>query len=62
MSAWRLLCLTVMIGSLTAFTQGCAFTAGAATGAVGAEVLEEEGYDLDSPIEKEEDDDEKDNR
>ena len=53
----RLLYLLVTIGGLPLFIQGCAFTAGAVAGAAGGEVLEDEGYDIESPIEKEKDDD-----
>ena len=45
-----LACLCVALG-------GCAFTAGAVTGAAATEVLHDEGYELDSPIQKEDDDD-----
>lgn len=38
--------------SLTA----CAFGAGVAAGAAGTEILHEEGYELDSPIEEKDDD------
>ncbi len=33
--------------------QGCWFAAGAATGAAATEVMHDEGYEIDSPIEKE---------
>jgi hypothetical protein len=36
--------------------QGCAFLAGAAAGAAGNEALEEEGYELENPVQKEDDD------
>jgi hypothetical protein len=55
MKIWRLLCLLTISG-LTLFVQGCAFTAGAAAGAAGAEALEEEGYELESPVQEEDDD------
>ena len=54
MKNWRLLCL-LTLGGLPLFIQGCAFTAGAAAGAAGAEALEEEGYELESPVQKEDD-------
>jgi hypothetical protein len=52
---FRLLCL-LTVGGLPLLIQGCAFTAGAAAGAAGAEALEEEGYELESPVQKEDDD------
>ena len=55
MKIQRLLCL-LTIGSVPLLTQGCAFTAGAAAGAAGAEALEEEGYELESPVQEEDDD------
>lgn len=55
MKIWRLLCLLAISG-LPLLVQGCAFTAGAAAGAAGAEALEEEGYELESPVQKEDDD------
>lgn len=55
MKIYRLLCLLTLSG-LPLLIQGCAFTAGAAAGAAGAEALEEEGYELESPVQKEDDD------
>lgn len=52
----RTLFLLITLGALSLSMQGCAFLAGAATGAAGAEVAEDEGYDLDSPIDEEDDD------
>ena len=51
--------LSLIIGAAAGFSllSGCAFTAGAATGAAATEVLHDEGYELDSPIQKEDDDD-----
>jgi len=56
MKTWRLVCTTLVIGALGFAMQGCAFLAGAAAGAAGNEALEEEGYELDNPIQKEDDD------
>jgi hypothetical protein len=56
----RLLCLVVTLGGMPMLIQGCAFLTGAAAGAAGGEALEEEGYDLESPIEKDGDDDDDD--
>lgn len=56
MKIWRLMCLALTVGGMSVGMQGCAFTAGAVAGAAGGEVLEEEGYDLESPIQKEDDD------
>ncbi|HEX2138548.1 MAG TPA: hypothetical protein VHG33_02430, partial [Woeseiaceae bacterium] len=44
------------IGGMPLLIQGCAFTAGAAAGAAGAEALEEEGYELESPVQEADDD------
>ena len=57
MSYLRTLCLLITVGALSLSMQGCAFLAGAATGAAAGEAAEDEGYDLDSPIEKEDDND-----
>jgi hypothetical protein len=56
MKTWKLLCMTLVIGGLAFAMQGCAFLAGAAAGAAGNEALEEEGCELDNPIQKENDD------
>lgn len=37
--------------------QGCWFAAGAATGAATAKVMQDEGYEIESPIQKKDDDD-----
>lgn len=52
----RLLCLLITISGMPLIIQGCAFTAGAVAGAAGAEALEEEGYELESPVQEEDDD------
>jgi hypothetical protein len=56
MKTWRLVCATLVIGGLAPAMQGCAFMAGAAAGAAGNEALEEEGYELENPVQKEDDD------
>ena len=56
MKPWRLVCITLVIGGLALALQGCAFLAGAAAGAAGNEALEEEGYELENPVQKEDDD------
>jgi hypothetical protein len=56
MKTWKLLCMTLVIGGLAFAMQGFAFLAGAAAGAAGNEALEEKGYELDNPIQKENDD------
>lgn len=53
--------LKAMITVISCFTlisllQGCWFAAGAATGAATAEVMDEKGYEITSPIQKEEGD------
>lgn len=55
MKLWRLICLSVLFSGLPLFVQGCAFTAGAVAGAAGAEAIEDEGYELRSPIEETDD-------
>lgn len=59
MKIWRLLYLAVAVGGSMLYLQGCAFTAGAATGVAGDEVLHHKGYELGSPIHKEDDDDDR---
>lgn len=49
-----LLMFAICLLSATSLT-ACAFGAGVAAGAVGTEILHEEGYELDSPIEEEDD-------
>lgn len=56
MKTWKLVCITLVIGGLGLAMQGCAFLAGAAAGAAGNEALEEEGYELENPVQKEDDD------
>jgi hypothetical protein len=56
MKILRLFFMAVTMGGLTLAMQACAFTAGAVAGAAGGEALEEEGYELESPIQKDEDD------
>lgn len=56
MKTWRLVCATLVIGVLAFLLQGCAFMAGAAAGAAGNEALEEEGYELENPVQEEDDD------
>lgn len=55
MKMLRLFLSALTIGGLAIAVQGCAFTAGAVAGAAGGEALEEEGYELESPIQKDED-------
>lgn len=55
MKILRLFLITVTMSGLTIAMQGCAFTAGAVAGAAGSEALEEEGYDLQSPVTEDED-------
>jgi hypothetical protein len=56
MKIWRSVYAMFAIGGLVFLMQGCAFMAGAAAGAAGNEALEEEGYELENPIQKEDDD------
>lgn len=56
MNILRLVLLLLTLGTISASLGGCAFGAGAATGAVATEALHEEGYELDSPIQEEDDD------
>ncbi|MEX2126081.1 MAG: hypothetical protein WD795_19480 [Woeseia sp.] len=55
MKIWRLLFMAVTMGGLTLAMQACAFTAGAVAGAAAGEALEEEGYEIESPIQKDRD-------
>jgi outer membrane lipoprotein SlyB len=56
MKILRLFFMAVTIGGFALAVQACAFTAGAVAGAAAGEALEEEGYELESPIQKDEDD------
>lgn len=56
--SWRnILLLIAATGAMSSALSGCAFTAGAATGAAATEVLHDEGYEIDSPIQKKDEDD-----
>lgn len=57
MKILRVFSLPIAVIGLVLSMQGCAFMAGAAAGAAGGEALEEEGYDLRSPVHKDKDDD-----
>jgi hypothetical protein len=56
MKILRLVLVTFVIGGFVPAMQGCSFLAGAAAGAAGNEALEEEGYELENPVQKEDDD------
>jgi len=56
MNILRLVLLLLALGATGASLSGCAFGAGAVTGAVATEALHEEGYELESPIEEEDED------
>tara|TARA_R110002110_G_scaffold225790_1_gene439929 strand:- start:360 stop:533 length:174 start_codon:yes stop_codon:yes gene_type:complete len=47
--------LSVLLATVS--LQGCWFAAGAAAGAAGAEVLDEKGYEITSPIQEEDEED-----
>lgn len=47
----------ISLTSIIVLLQGCWFAAGAATGAATAEVMDEEGYEITSPVQKEDEDD-----
>jgi len=55
MKILRLFFMAVTMSGLALAMQACAFTAGAVAGAAGGEALEEEGYELESPIQKDDD-------
>lgn len=56
MKNFRLVLMMAALGAAVPVLGGCSFLAGAAVGAAGTEVAREEGYELDSPIEKTEKD------
>ena len=49
------LVLAIYLAAASSLT-ACAFGAGVAAGAAGTEILHDEGYELDSPIEEKDDD------
>ena len=55
MKILRMLFMALTVAGLSLVVQGCAFTAGAVAGAAGGEALEEEGYELESPIQEDDD-------
>jgi len=55
MNRLKTILLLMALAATSATLTGCAFGAGVATGAVATEVLHEEGYELDSPIQEEDD-------
>ena len=55
MKIFRLFFMALTMTGLSLVMQGCAFTAGAIAGAAGGEALEEEGYELESPIQEDDD-------
>jgi hypothetical protein len=55
MKILRLSFMALTLGGFALVMQACAFTAGAVAGAAGGEALEEEGYELESPIQEDDD-------
>jgi hypothetical protein len=55
MKILRTFLMALTMAGFSLVMQGCAFTAGAVAGAAGGEALEEEGYELESPIQEDDD-------